>query len=459
MIGRQQALFVGVIGALNPWGILFGRTAYEATLSSFFFVLGIYLLIVLKRGWISVAAISFTLAFFTYIGTKLIFLPIVFVSSIYSWNLNKNNYFKFYAAFFVFLTSIFILYILTFRLSSSGYRTYEVTPNFSEISSRVERNAHLAVVNPINKVFSNKAAILLWDFTDRYLGAFSLQRLFLTGEGNEHFSLWYHGYFYVLDLFLIPMGAIYLLKVNKRLLTFLTLILILSPVPSAIYQGTPSSYVFRSSLMFPVLIVFIGLGAFSFYKFLKGKKQVIVYVGFSLIYFFLVSNFAYIYFLRAPLYNSEFGDFSARELTQYISLATAENNEVRVVTSEPEIVFGQYIFYKNLITKSNVEKIKSGFLKNSFEVGQVSFNKCPNDELGGGGIIVVKNGLNCKIDGQTKTKIAKISDSGTLYYIYNDTVCNEYPAQTFASRIKMSDLQVENLSKEEFCTKYILRDL
>lgn len=460
LFGKRQALFVGLVGAANPWGIIFGRTSYEAVLSTFFYFLAIYLVLNHENKRILLAFVPFAAALFTYIGTKLIFLPVVFLALVFAWYLNNKKHLGVYAALFAGLFLVFILYVLAFKLTPSAYRTNEIIPNMRDVGARVERNTNLSLANPLNKVFSNKATVILWDYLDRYLGAFSPQLLFLTGEGNEHFSLWYSGYFYLFDLFLLPFGAVYLLKTNKKLLFFLTALVLAAPIPSVLSQNYPSSYVFRSSLLFPTLVIFSGLGAYFLYLLIRKRAGKVVLGVLVIAYLIMVLNFLQLYFVRSPVYNSEFSDFSAHELSGYISLAVGENKPVRVITSEPEIIFGQYIFYRNLMTRANIREIGRMYRENSFSMPDVSFGKCPKDnKVEDEGIVVVKIGLNCEPQSKLRLKIGKIADAGSLYYIYNDSVCANIDPKTYTHKLTIGDLKIENLNREEFCSKYVLVDI
>jgi hypothetical protein len=53
--------------------------------------------------------------------------------------------------------------------------------------------------------------------------------------------------------------------------------------------------------------------------------------------------------------------------------------------------------------------------------------------------------------------ISRLSDAGTMYAIYNDTVCSSYGLHRYPSNIKLNDFNVEKLTDKKFCETFITR--
>lgn len=92
LFGKNEALIVGLAAAINPWSLFFSRTAYEAPLAIFFYLFSFYLLLIAKGRYILAIFIPMFIGFYSYMGTKLLFLPFIMISIFYSWYyINKKK--------------------------------------------------------------------------------------------------------------------------------------------------------------------------------------------------------------------------------------------------------------------------------------------------------------------------------------------------------------------------------
>lgn len=85
-IARLSALSL----AVNPWSIHFNRTAFEINFAVMFYILGIYFVISQKRGKILLGLPFFIAGFLSYFGAKLIFIPLIVITLLYSFFDQKN---------------------------------------------------------------------------------------------------------------------------------------------------------------------------------------------------------------------------------------------------------------------------------------------------------------------------------------------------------------------------------
>lgn len=218
LVGKKEALIVSIVAAFNPWSIFFGRTAYEAPMAIFFYLLAFYLLIILKRWKILFVFIPLFIGFYSYIGTKLIFLPYAFLIILYSWYvIHEKKYMRQYAALFIFCIVLFLFFVSSLSSQNTGSRISELsTPGMPIISNTVNQERKLSIRTPLTNIFSNKIVIWGKDSIDKYLRVFSTDYLFLHGEGRSTYSLWYHGYFYYLDLLFLLIGFGFLFTQKRK---------------------------------------------------------------------------------------------------------------------------------------------------------------------------------------------------------------------------------------------------
>ncbi len=110
LFNKNAGLASAFVMAVNPWSIYMGRTSYESTPAVFFYLLSFYMLLVLKSRKILLAIPVFFLAFYSYVGTKVSFLPFVLGVVFFSYFfVNKKKYLKEYS---IVLISCFLLIII-----------------------------------------------------------------------------------------------------------------------------------------------------------------------------------------------------------------------------------------------------------------------------------------------------------------------------------------------------------
>lgn len=462
LFGKTPAIITGFVAAINPYMIYFGRTAFDAPLASLFFFFGLLILIV-SRGWkILFAFLPFFLGFYSYIGTKLIFIPFTIICIFFSWFvINEKKYTKQYIVLAFLMVSIFVYYILSsmvFQTNKSSTRLSELaTPFSSSVIQTVDEQRKLSVVNPAQELFTNKITVFTRQALEKYFGVFSTQFLFLYGDGRSTFSVWQHGMFYYLDLLFILIGLYALYKKNKQILFLLAAILFIAPLPS-VASSVGTTYPIRSTLLFPALILLIGCGishVISSVKFFSSKFLPIII---TLLYIMLLSNFLYIYFFRNPVYNSEGFNFSARVLSRYIDLAKHEGQNVTIIADSTGIASSpskQHLFYTNSYNRESAQEI-TYFLRNKVsKYGNLTITNCP-EKFPNNTIITIYDS-QCMNLGKNPNRlsIAQLSDGGEIYKIFNDRVCNEYKLGRYPTGVKLHDFEVEKLSKSEFCLKFI----
>jgi len=261
LFNKKKALIVSMIAAISPWGIFFGRTAYDFPIAVCFYMLALTILFYAKGWKILLSFMPLFLAFYSYIGTKIIFIPFVVITIFFSWRiLNNKKYTRYYLALITACLLLFIFFLSSLNSQNAGKRLSEIyTPWSQSVAKRVNLERKLSINSPVNSLIVNKYIVFTKDFLNRYMGAFSPQYQFGTGDNNMYVSLWTHGYFYYADFVFLILGLYYLFRNNKKAALLLTGLILISPLPAAI-STDQERFVHKWTLIYPIFIIVIGVG-------------------------------------------------------------------------------------------------------------------------------------------------------------------------------------------------------
>jgi 4-amino-4-deoxy-L-arabinose transferase-like glycosyltransferase len=449
---KPAALFAAFVAAINPWSIFIGRTAYEQTLSSFFFLLSFYLLLILKGRWIFISIPFLFLGFYSYIGTKASFIPFIAVVLVFVFFQNKKKYFKEYLT--VFLSSLALVLVFLF-ISQSGERAEGLLNVNSEvIANEVDSLRDNTIENPLKIVFENKFTVALNIVTTKLIDSFSFNYLF--ARGDSFFANLRHGFFYYLDLPFLILGTLFLFVQKRKLFVLFTLLSLAGVIPHLVYGERIYDFVPHISLMISLLPILIGIGISETIKIFKNKSvRIASWALILILYAVSVLNFVNIYFYQFPLLNHN--DFNERVLSRYISFAQQKGEDAVIYSPHSREVFKRFLFYSNSITKDNLNEIKYVIQNNSPAFQNVKFEGCDNTIVPSEQNEIIAYDFNCgPIANEEKHKsIPRLIDGGISIKIYNDKVCSSYSLKPFPSDIKVADFGIEQMEEREFCETFI----
>lgn len=457
LFGPLIAQAAGLVAVFNPGLFILNRSGFMESMVCAFFLLG-FLILLSARGWVILTAfVPFFFGFYSYYGTKLIFLPFVFLVSFYAWKVvNKRRYLGQYlllALFCIFLVSYFI-----FSLQNQpANRLGEIlTPMSVEVSALTNEERRLSVMHPFIFAFNNKPVLFSRLFLEKYLNTFSTDFLFLHGGGNQYFSLWRQGVFYYLDFPLMILGLIFLLKKKNPWLLLVGLIA-LAPLPAALsLKG--GEYATRAIMIFPFLIILVAAGMIWLKEKVFGQKHGwVLMLGFFSLYLWQIANFGHLYFLRNPIYNSEGMAFSSRVLAHYLNLSRQEKTNVFVLSDNPLGSLKSFLFYTGefgghkpslLLAKSESGDYVFENLVFSNNKESVSYQK---------GVVILDKDFDFFINNKNRPhlSISQLSDGGERFLIINDVLCSRVVLNSFPSQIRFSDFRVEKVNQNRFCEKFI----
>jgi len=458
LIGHKEAVAVGLVACINPWNVYFSRTMYDAPVTTFFLLLGFYFVLSQKRWLILSAIIPFLLAFHTYMGMMIIFPFFLIIALYFAYtDVKKNPYLKEYISVGL-LCMLFVLrYMFMLPHMAGSARLNELAlPNSPAVSIMTDTERRLSIITPIQNLLNNKLTSYVKIQTEKYFGAFSPSLLFIHGDTKRIFTLFEHGFFYPLDALFLLIGFGVLFASNKRIFTFLTALILIAPIPT-LASNEVTSYASRSYLLQPMFLILIGAGIAYVYRTIRWKKMFIVCL--FILYGVSLMNFASIYALRNPIANSESANFSAHIMTQYAYREIAAGRNVIVVADSPKTQFKQYTFYTNGFTIPNASAWANTYSKGQFQLGKFRASSCiTSEDVTENTTVIIEGKPLCQTIPKVRRQfvIPLLADAGSVYEIYQGKTCSTQKLERFPHDILFSDLNIEKLSDERFCEKFII---
>lgn len=462
LFGKKAGFIAGIIAALNPWFIFIGRTNYEAGSAMFFYLLTFYFILIL-RGWSLLVVLPIaSLAFYSYIGTKIIFLPFIILSLLFAYSFKENHKYRLQYIVIALFSVLFLLFfyiVLKTETDSGVSRMNEFfTWKTPQIIKETNDLRHMTITTSITYPLINKFTIYIQAIFTKFFQIFSTQYLFLFGD--QFISLWKHGVFYLIDFFLIIFGFVSLFAYKRKIFFFLIGFIILATFPQLFHQ-TKENFTPHFTLIFPFIILIMAYGIS--YVISTIKNRIILFcisVASISVYSVFVLYFSVIYFLFYPLRG--YSDFQIRLMTRYVHFAQNENRTITLYTVRDTDVFKKYIFYSDAFNSASVNAVKTALRTNHYTIGNVAIRPCldsikPDLQPDNTSDITVYD-IECgKLPDATKRRvnIARISDGGQLYTIYNDTLCSQWELKHFPSDVQLKYLAIEKLSPQFFCQMYI----
>lgn len=462
---KIYAITSSLVMAVNPWSFLMGRTIFEVNFFVFFFLAG--MLVLLKnKGWrIFYALPLYILGFFSYVGGQIVFYLFMVITLSYHFFTQKKRAVKPYILFLGAATISLVAYMtIALRNQTVLVRGNELfLPTLPEIARQVDSERLTSVPSDYNKLFINKATEYLRGFFERYFDAFRTNTLFLKGEFRAAFSYQKHGSFYFIDLIFLILGVCVLFQLNKKVWGLLLSIIAISPITSGV-SLVEHSYSQRSGLMFPFLIILVGIGVGYFVNISKNvvlKKTLSITTVFIYVLFFV--NLLHTYFYRFPVYASDGWFYQDRLLSYYIEL-TKKNyagNKVVVSTHQPKIVFQEHLFFTGRYDDSfEVVQINESLAKGKFSYGGVDFvSTClEKEDIDESTVWIYESSMDCDVaEKEGQLRITRLKDVYANYLIQNDKVCQGVSVPRYVSPVSYRNFAVEGSAKEEFCSSWITK--
>ncbi|OGE30472.1 hypothetical protein A3C59_00625 [Candidatus Daviesbacteria bacterium RIFCSPHIGHO2_02_FULL_36_13] len=275
------ALISALFLSISPWFIHFSRLNWEINFALFFFLLGLLFFfygLSKKSFFLILSFIFFGIDLYTYNASK-IFVPVflLILTFIYRKELLSLKYITIvsFIAFGVIISFSF------FNPSLSGLTRFQQV----SFDQTLVRNTILYKISKNH--YLGRAEIIL----KQYLSHFSPQFLFKSGDSNPRHSSQVSGQLYITDLFLIPLGLLFLVKSKEKYRFIFLAWFLLAPLPAAIAKEAPHA----SRTMFALggWQVVSALGVLYLIKIIGNDfKKIVTRL---LVVLVLISFFSYLY--------------------------------------------------------------------------------------------------------------------------------------------------------------------
>lgn len=233
---RLTAVISAAMLAISPWHLQFTRDGADVGVSTFFTLLGTYLLLraIIKNKSYLPAALVFAVSLYTYFGER-VFIPLFVTATFWFFKnkiiKNKKHFKKGLVFFFIALIPAGII-----MLSSGDQNKFLNTTLFGYTRSQeyvqtllTEDYRSKLLLNLFHSDISDKVLAV----ADHYLNHFSPSFLFTEGPPDGRQYILGMGMLYLFDLPLILMGLYKVLK-GERSQKIILLWLLVAPIPAAI---------------------------------------------------------------------------------------------------------------------------------------------------------------------------------------------------------------------------------
>jgi MFS family permease len=454
LFNKKTALIAGFIASISPWLIFVGRTTYEAGPATLFFLCTFYVLLITKEWKILLTIPFMLLAFYSYIGTKLIFLPFMLISLLYCFlYVNKRKYLTQYSLVFIFSILLTLFFLFQFKQYQVSRVSEVLLPNNPEITRQVIEFRKLTLGNPLLGIFENKFTVYSSVLLKNTFNAFSPSYLFVNAD--FFFMMGGQGLFYFMDVIFLIIGIFWMFLHNRKMLVLFAAMIFTGIVPQILHDpnGT-GNFTPHIALIIPIFIILIGVGIDKIFNTFKQKKYAYLFIAvLTVLYLAVFINFSYFYIFKFPLQEATFEDQN-HVLAKYISLYKNTKSPIFVYTQSPAVVFKEYIFYANSYNLNTANMINDALKKNTLTLNNVSFHYC-TDHFPFKSIVI--NDFSCgKQPNEGAISIAQFKDSGARFNIYGDRICSQYNLPHYISNLTLSDFNIENLSEKKFCETFIV---
>lgn len=261
---EKVALLCAFFLIISPWFFIFSRTGYEATAGLMFYLLGIYLFLNKKSSWyIFFSVLSFILSAYSYNSFRII-IPITLPTLIF---VGLDNFKKIKVLPLILSVIIVILSLIpVFRL----YKYDSGTLRFQAVGAAPTT------------------------FFKNYLSHFDPNFLFISGDQNLRSQQAGFGQLYSIDLFLLPLGLLYIISRKSKLAYLVVFITLISPIPASITKESPHALRTISILPFISMISAYGVAGIKKY-FNKSFLEIIVVLVSAVFFINYFINFNKVY--------------------------------------------------------------------------------------------------------------------------------------------------------------------
>lgn len=433
---NNLAILTSFIAATNPWLIYFSRGAWEANLSLFLTLVGVYFFLKSfeKKSLLIWSFIAFALTTISYQGAKLSTL-IVLISLVFVyWKVFKSSFIGIDKRILLKSSVVGLVIIMPVILSFFRGQTsrLEVFSIFSYPRSEISLGTFLNQTGEqLNSftylIFHSETLNFARAIVGRWFNVFSGGFLFFIGDWeNPVHTAPYQGVLLLIDILLLPLGVLFMLRYKlEKIKLFWLLWLLLAPLSAALTRDSVSAVRSLNTAVPLVIIISFGLYKIAQVLFMRFSKTFVIII-FSLLYFISLIYFIDATFVHLPKHNSKAWKYGYKEAFEEIKSIENKYNLIVFEQSfnQPHIY---YLFYNSYDPRyfQKEAKLVDGEFKLDVghieKVGNINFRKIDWQVLRNQpGVLVVVNPTSLPPDFQKNGKIIKeikyLDNLETVFY-------------------------------------------
>ena len=378
------AMLTAGLLAISPWHIMLSRAAFEANVSTFFIVTGVWLFlkgIQEKPYYLIISVIPWVLSFYTF-NTARVFVPmLVLVLLIAFWKKLLSEKKSVILAFILGL--LLILPTVGFLFSDQAKLRFKEVNIFTDIE--VIKLTNQEIANDENawwsKVLHNRRLVYGVNFLNHYFDNLSTEFLFIRGDGNPKFSTQATGQLYLWEAPFLLLGILLLFRKREGKWWLVPLWLLLGIIPAATARETPHALRIETTL--PMFQILVAYGIVNAFFLIKGKLfrvslRPIFATSLLVVAIFNVAYFVEDYFRHYPKHFSGEWQYGYKEAVSYINSIEKDYSTV-YLTPELGRPYAYLLFYKKFDPEvfrkeAIVDREALGFVTVK-SIGKYYFNK------------------------------------------------------------------------------------
>lgn len=345
------ALISAFLLAISPWHINLSRAAFEANVSSFFIVFGVFLFlggISDKKWYLPLSVVSFVLSANTFNTARIVstLLLLILVLGFRKQLLKEKK-----IAFLTFILGLILIAPLALFITTPQAKLRFAEVNiFSDagVIKRINQEISNDNLATWSKIIHNRRITYAVEFLRHYFDNLNPDFLFIKGDGNPKFSTQDVGEMYLWEAPFLVAGVLILFKKRKGSWWIIPLWLILGIVPAATARETP--HALRIETTIPTFQILTALGFAYFVYWIKMQSTFIKKILLILVIFFGAFNFFYYlhgyYFHYPKTYSGEW-QYGYKDAIAYAQSVENKYNTIYVTQAlgRPYIYFLFYTKY------------------------------------------------------------------------------------------------------------------
>lgn len=329
IIGILSALLL----AISPWHIQLTRASFESAFATFWFSVGVLLLVKgFKRPkWLIWSMVPFAVSVYTYNTTR-VFTPLFLITVLVIYNKLFFQYKRFTLISIIFFI-ILMLPLIPFFLSGGGSARYKLVSVTDDpgLSLRVNENrgkSDLPLFLP--RLVHNKVTYTAGTVADHYLAHFTPDFLFISGAPHKQHHVQNVGELYMFQAPFLLLGLFGLFHLQNRFRWLLIAWLLLSFIPVSVTNDSIPNAL-RTLVAVPFYQLITALGIYWIFALIhKRSRRLFVMLVFSTVAVSVLSIYGYLvnYYTLYPILYSRDWQYGYKQAVKFIQQHKGEYDEV-----------------------------------------------------------------------------------------------------------------------------------